>query len=62
LKDELLDSLHSRAKISSRQDSHLDRARISDYDGYKPSVLLYTTGGTVVSAKWRNAEGMLSKP
>ena len=51
LKNEVLDSLHSQAdfvsflKISSRQDLHLDCALVSGLNGYKPFVLLYTTGG-----------------
>jgi len=58
LKGEALGSLHSRAKRkSSRQDSHLDCAPNPGLNGYKPFVLLYTTGG-----KWRNAEGMLPNP
>ena len=59
LKDETLGSLHSRANLSSRQDLHLDCARVSGPNGYKPFVLLYTTGGTCFPKK-RNAEDMLS--
>jgi len=56
LKDRALGSLHSRAEkkvlppgLAPGLRPHLG------LNGYKPFVLLYTTGGM----KWRNAEGML---
>ena len=60
MKDEALDAFAFTGKRdSSRQDLHLDFARVAGPNGYKPFVLLYTTGG---NGNWRNAEGMLSKP
>ena len=61
LKDRALGSLHSRAEkkvllpgLAPGLRPHLGQ------NGYKPFVLLYTTGGRLsLFLKWRNAEGML---
>ena len=64
LKDRALGSLHSRAEkkvlppgLAPGLRPHLG------LNGYKPFVLLYTTGGRLsLFQKWRNAEGMLPNP
>ena len=58
LKDEALGSLHSRAKAEVLPPGLAPGLRPHlGLNGYKPFVLLYTTGGN-----WRNAEGMLPNP
>ena len=63
LKDRALGSLHSRAKEILPPGLAPGLRPNPGLNGYKPFVLLYTTGGRrCLFLKWRNAEGMLPNP